>query len=370
MIDDAAAEDLSYILYTSGSTGKPKGVIHTHASALCFVDLCSDIEEPKEGDCFSSHAPLHFDLSIHDLYVPVKHGATLVLINDALGKNPGALADAIADQGISVWYSTPSILRMLVEFGSLAEKDCPALHTVIFAGEVFPVKHLRQLKSIWSKSRYLNYYGPTETNVCTWYEVLGNIPEDRNEPYPIGKVSTGDVSKVVDETGKEVTPGEEGELLISGGTVMVGYWNLPERNEAAFVTDTDVTRWHKTGDVVRLDEQGDFLYLGRRDRMVKRRGYRVELGEIESALYKHSAITEAAAVALADDDSGVHIKVFYTWKGEKKPSIIALKQFCSQNLPGYMIPDSFSLQETLPKTSTDKIDYQNLKALALPESSG
>jgi acyl-CoA synthetase (AMP-forming)/AMP-acid ligase II len=145
---------------------------------------------------------------------------------------------------------------------------------------------------------------------------------------------------------------------------MVGYWNLPERNALAFVTDTDGTRWHRTGDVVRLDENGDFLYLGRRDRMVKRRGYRVELGEIEAALYRHPNIVEAAVIALPDEESGVHVKAFCCWNGDGKPSIIALKQFCAQNLTAYMIPDSFSVQPTLPKTSTDKIDYQRLKELA------
>ncbi|QXD14934.1 amino acid adenylation domain-containing protein [Rhodocaloribacter litoris] len=357
-------DNLSYILYTSGSTGKPKGVMHTHASALSFIDWCSSVFEPVPEDRFSSHAPFHFDLSILDLYVPLKHGATLVLIGEDLGKQPAELARVIAERGITAWYSTPSILRLLVEYGRMEQHDYGALRIVNFAGEVFPVKHLRALTAYWPHPRYFNLYGPTETNVCTYYEVELPVPEDRTEPYPIGYACSGDVCRVVDEHYRPVPAGEEGELIVSGGSVMRGYWNLPERNATAFHVDPDGTRWYKTGDVVRDAGQGCYLFVGRRDRMVKRRGYRVELGEIEAALYRHPAVTEAAVVALPDEQNGVLIKAFMNWTDEAKPSIIRLKQFCADNLPLYMIPDRFVFLDALPKTSTDKIDYQRLKAMA------
>lgn len=365
-VPEAAAppvEHLAYVLYTSGSTGRPKGVMHTHASALSFVNWCSDTFEPSEDDRFSSHAPFHFDLSILDLYVPVLHGATLVLIGEDVGKQPLRLAPLIAERCITTWYSTPSILRLLVEFGRLEQHDYSALHTVFFAGEVFPVKHLRALKAAWPHPRYFNLYGPTETNVCTWYEIPGEIPEDRTQPFPIGKTCANDRVRVVDEHDRDVPPGEEGELIIAGGSVMAGYWNLPERSAGAFLVDADGTRWYRTGDVVKEDERGDFVFVGRRDRMVKRRGYRVELGEIEAALYRHPAVREAAVVALPDEEQGVTIKAFLSWAGEERPSLIKLKRFAAENLPLYMVPDRFSFQPDLPKTSTDKIDYQRLKEL-------
>jgi len=356
-------EGLAYILYTSGSTGKPKGVIHTHASALSFVDWCSEVFQPTEADKFSSHAPFHFDLSILDLYVPLKHGATLVLIGEELGKQPLRLAPVIAERGITAWYSTPSILRLLVEFGRMEEHDYSALRIVNFAGEVFPVKHLRAVKEIWSQPRYFNLYGPTETNVCTYFEVPADVPDDRTEPYPIGYACSGDVCKVMDEQDREVPFGEEGELYVTGGSVMQGYWNLPERNATAFFVEEAGTPWYKTGDVVREEEGGCYLFIGRRDRMVKRRGYRVELGEIESALYRHPDVTEAAVIAIPDEENGVLIKAFLNWTVDTRPSLIRLKQFCAKNLPLYMIPDRFSFHPSLPKTSTDKIDYQRLKQL-------
>ena len=360
--ENAIAEDLAYILYTSGSTGKPKGVVHTHSSALSFVNWCSETFKPTNEDRFSSHAPFHFDLSILDLYVPIMHGATLVLIGEDLGKQPLRLAQVIAERQISMWYSTPSILRLLVEYGRMEQHDYAALRIVNFAGEVFPVKHLRALMEAWPHPQYFNLYGPTETNVCTYYEVTSAIPDEQTEPIPIGQTCSNDRCMVVDEQNQKVTAGEEGELFVSGGTVMQGYWNLPDRTAQAFYVDDEGIRWYRTGDVVK-DDRGDYLFIGRRDRMVKRRGYRVELGEIEAALYRHPAVTEAAVVALPDEENGVLIKAFLNWIESAPPSLIRMKQFAAEHLPLYMVPDRFSFQAALPKTSTDKIDYQKLKEL-------
>jgi amino acid adenylation domain-containing protein len=354
---------IAYILYTSGSTGNPKGVIHTHASALSFIRWASGEIVPTPDDRFSSHAPFHFDLSIFDLYVPILHGATIVLIGEDLGKQPLRLAPFISEQAITIWYSTPSILRLLVEYGKLDQLSFPDLRVAIFAGEVFPLKHLRRLQDIWPSPRYFNFYGPTETNVCTYFPVPSPVPADAYQTLPIGYPCSEDRGRVVDESGMDVTPGEAGELVIAGGSVMSGYWNLPERNADAFLVDAQGTRWYRTGDLVREDSGLGYQYLGRRDRMIKRRGYRVELGEIEVALHRHDCVSEAAVIALDDTESGVSIHAVVAWNGEGKPSQIALKKYSSENLPAYMIPDRFVFVDALPKTSTDKIDYQRLKGL-------
>ena len=353
-------DDLAYILYTSGSTGKPKGVMLTHRAAISFVDWCSEIFKPHPDDRFSSHAPLHFDLSILDIYVPMKHGATLVLISEEIGKDPVRLAALIAESKITIWYSAPSILGFLAQYGKLEQYDYSSLRTVSFAGEVFPVKHLRTLKKLLPNPRYFNLYGPTETNVCTFYEIPPNIPEDRTHPYPIGIACSNYRIGILDEQGNEVPPGHEGELCASGSGMMIGYWNLPERTANAFLVDSAGDKWYKTGDIVLEGPDGNYIYIARRDRMVKKRGYRIELGEIESGLYRHPSIKEAAVIALQNDD-GVKIRAFVSHHKDSRPSIIELKQFCSQNLPGYMVPDLFSFLDFLPKTSTDKIDYQKLK---------
>ena len=360
-------ESLAYILYTSGSTGRPKGVTLTHRAATSFVDWCSATFAPTHEDRFSSHAPLHFDLSILDLYVSAAHGAAVVLVGEELGKDPLRLAAAIAAERITVWYSTPSILSLLAQYGKLERHDHGALRLVLFAGEVFPVPRLREVVARWPRPRYFNLYGPTETNVCTYYEVVPPIPDDRVEPYPIGRTCENLRSRVVDPDGADVPRGELGELVIAGPNVMEGYWNLPERDAVAFLVDGDGVRWYRTGDVVAEDADGVHVFHGRRDRMVKRRGYRIELGEIEAGLATHHAVREAAVVASSGGD--VRITAVLTLHDGPRPSIIALKQFCAERLPRYMAPDRFEVVDAMPRTSTDKIDYQTLAGRA-PAAAG
>jgi amino acid adenylation domain-containing protein len=358
------ADDIAYILYTSGSTGNPKGVVLSHGNALSFIDWCSETFAPRPDDRFSSHAPFHFDLSILDIYVSLKHGATLVLIGEALGKDPIKLAAAIAAERISVWYSTPSILSLLANYGKLARYDYGALRMVFFAGEVYPIPQYRALHAVWTQPRYFNLYGPTETNVCTWYEVAPDARLDGMSTFPIGRMCPPNRGKAVDEHGDSVASGDPGELLVSGPNVMRGYWNLPEQNARAFVMDEAGERWYRTGDIVCEEPGASYRYVGRRDRMVKRRGYRVELGEIEAALLRHPDIREAAVVALPDAESGVRILAFVACQQGLTFTRIALKAYSVQALPPYMIPDLFEIVPALPRTSTDKIDYQRLKSVA------
>jgi acyl-coenzyme A synthetase/AMP-(fatty) acid ligase len=333
----------------------------SHANAACFIDWCSDVFEPNETDRFSSHAPFHFDLSILDIYVAIKHGATLVLVEEQLGKEPARLAPWIAEKKITVWYSAPSILSLLAQFGKLDQRDYSSLRMVLFAGEVFPIKYLKLLKTLWRDPRFFNLYGPTETNVCTFYEVPATLPESQTEPVPIGKACSHCRPLLVNEQGAEVKTGEEGELCIAGPSVLEGYWNLPENTAKAFVPGRD-ERWYRTGDIVLELPDGDYKFLGRRDRMIKKRGYRIELGEIEAALYRHPEIKEAAVVAFSEEDT-MPIKAFTSTRNGTKLSVIELKKFCSENLPLYMVPDLFCCLDSLPKTSTDKIDYQKLRTV-------
>ena len=273
---------------------------------------------------------------------------------------PKELARFIAANRLTVWYSTPSILTLLLQYGQLDAIDASSLRLVLFAGEVFPVKHLRELQRRWPRPTYYNLYGPTETNVCTFAQIPSDIPDDRDTPYPIGFLCSHCRGVVLDGDGREVAVGEEGLLYISGPSVFVGYWNRPAENAAAFV-DREGTSWYNTGDVVRWSQGEGFIYVGRQDRMVKRRGYRIELGEIERALYLHAQVREAAVISTPDADSGVSIVAFLSCHDGGNPSIIELKTFCATKLPAYMSPDRFVFQDRLPRTSTDKVDYQVLR---------
>ena len=260
-----------------------------------------------------------------------------------------------------MWTSTPSTLILMLQFGDLRSQDCSSLRQLGFGGEVFPIKHLRALQRVWPSVIYYNMYGPTETTtMCAVGRIPATIPEDRDDPYPIGFPCTYCGTLLLDNDGHEVAEGEEGLLHVSGPSVSPGYWNRPEEDAKAFHV-RDGVRWYNTGDVVRWNSAEGFTYIGRRDRMVKRRGFRIELGEIERALYLHPAVEEAAVVAVSDADAGVRIAAFLRCHaGEPAPSIIDLKSYCATRLPTYMSPDRFVFSERLPRTSTDKIDYQAL----------
>lgn len=357
-------DDRAYILYTSGSTGHPKGVVHTHRNALAFVRWCAGTFAPRPEDRFSSHAPFHFDLSVFDLYVPLAVGGTVVLVPEDVAREPQRLAALMDERALTIWYSAPSVLALLARYGKLDRHPCPRLRLVLFAGEVFPVKHLRALQRLLPAPRYYNLYGPTETNVCTFHEIPAGIPDDRTAPYPIGQVCANYRGRVVGPGGADVPPGDEGELCIAGPGVMTGYWNRPDLTAAATLVDGSGTAWYRTGDFVCAAADGTLTFVGRRDRMIKRRGHRIELAEVEAALYRHPDVREAAVIA-AGGGAGLEesLRAFLSFHGAP-PSVLVLRKFCAAEMPSAMVPDTFTICDRLPRTSTDKVDYQRLAGMA------
>jgi len=360
--------DLAYILYTSGSTGNPKGVMLSHRAALTFVEWAHDTFEVTHEDRLSSHAPFHFDLSVFDLYVTFKAGATVHLLSPILSIFPVRLAQYIAANQLTVWYSVPSILTQLILRGELATLDLSALRTVLFAGEVFPTKYLRQLVKAIPHAQHYNLYGPTETNVITYHHVQSaDIATEVTQTLPIGVACANSHLFALKEDGSHATVGEEGELVARGPTLMRGYWGLPERTAESFIaqpitTGLDVEKLYRTGDRVEVGEGGLFHFRGRLDNMIKSRGYRIELGDIETTLYSHPAIAEAVVLAVPDEEISHRLMAVIVPKAGSELEARPVKAHVGTQLPQYMVPDEIHFVAELSYTSTGKVDRRKLLA--------
>ncbi len=346
-LPEGSPDALAYVLYTSGSTGVPKGVMLSHRNAGRFVEWASGVLELREDDRLSSHAPFHFDLSVFDLYAAAKAGATLYPILGEAASMGAPMAEAIGIHELTVWYSVPSALMLLVTQGGVDAARLGSLRHVVFAGEVFPTPYLRKLAALIPGARLHNWYGPTETNVCT-YHVVEEVPAS-DDPIPIGRACEHYECFAVTADARRAGVGEEGELQVAGDGVMRGYWGGPEHSGP-----------YATGDLVVLQDDGEFRFLGRRDHQIKTRGYRVELGEVEAAVYAHDAIREAAVVAVPDERIGHALVAFVVPHDGQELSPVALKRHVSERLPRYMVPGAVHVREALPKTSTGKIDRQSL----------
>lgn len=357
-------KDLAYILYTSGSTGSPKGVMLSHQNALTFVNMAVDFFGITSNDTLVSHAPLHFDLSVFDVFCAIKAGGCVALLTEKEVAFPAAVLAAITKHRISVWNSVPSALIQLVQRTSLDSSVLSSLRLILFAGELFPAKYLRILMQKLPNAMFYNMYGQTEANSSTWYKVE-SMPELDGPPLPIGKPFPNYDVFALDGSGAIVSnPGTIGELYVRGTTVALGYWQDADKTSSNFVVNPLHSECpeivYKTGDIVTRDENGNYVYIGRNDNMVKSRGFRIDLGEIESTLSNFSGVAQAAVVAVPDDELGNRIIGFVVPEIDKTISINELKEFCIYKIPRYMVPETFLIKTGFPKTSTGKVDRKML----------
>jgi amino acid adenylation domain-containing protein len=337
----AGAADLAYILYTSGSTGRPKGVMHSHASALSFVRWAANAMGLEPSDRLASHAPFHFDLSVFDLYAASRAGAAVVLPDQDVCAMPARFAAWLGERRVTTVYSVPGVWVAALGAGAVSSAALPALRRIIYAGEPMAPKHVHALQQALPSVEVHNFYGPTETNVCTAYRVPRLEADRLPAAISIGTACSGDIVTV-----------EDGELVARGGSLLLGYWGAPPRRPG---------EPYRTGDLVRFDEeQGGYVFVARRDGLRKVRGFRVELGEIEACLLCSPAVAEAVAAVDQRDPARAAVVAFVVPAAGASRDGMALRRHCARSLPSYMVPRVI-WRDDLPRTATGKTDRAALE---------
>lgn len=347
----------AYVIYTSGSTGTPKGVKISHRN-LAASTAARRMVYPGEP-IFLMVSPLAFDSSVAGIWGTLTAGGTIVVASRDEMRDPAALIDLIADEGVTHLLCVPSLYRYLVgEAMTRKAGDIASLRCVIVAGEALDdVLVKRHFASPAGHACLVNEYGPTEATVWATYYVLQEVGE-----IAIGGPIPGAVLVVVDEIGQPITDGKVGELLIGGAGVSDGYLNAPLTDPSFLRVENTIgisDRFYRTGDQVRLNEDGLLSFVGRRDQQVKVRGHRIELLALESAVLEMHGVHKACALATENGD-GLSIFV----ETEMELSDENLRAFIRQKMGEAYVPSSVAFLPSLPLSSTGKVDRQALEDIA------
>lgn len=354
--------DILYVLFTSGSTGTPKGVIINHKAAVDFVEWISENYNFDETTIFANQAQLYFDLSIQDVYAPLRNGSTTVLISNRIYSAPVRVWKTILKYQVNTLVWIPSLLSMFANLDILEHVEKAPLKTILFCGEVMPLKQLNYWIQQYPDVIYGNLYGPTEcTEACTYYTIDRKFADD--DVLPIGKPCKNSDVIIINESGKVVTGiGEIGELCVRGTCLSSGYYGDAERTREVFVQNplnknyTEII--YKTGDLVYYNERKELIYVSRKDFQIKIRGYRVELGEIESAVSAVENVTYNCCLFDADKE-----KIILVYTGDITPE--DLNEILSSKLQEYMIPGQYCKRQEMLFNNNGKIDRKALGLIYL-----
>jgi amino acid adenylation domain-containing protein len=352
--DATRARDLAVLIYTSGSTGKPKGVALEHRNAVNFVTWARTAFSAGELAGVLAATSICFDLSIFEIFVPLASGGTVILANNIL--ELPELPDAHA---VTLVNTVPSAIAELARVHSLP----PNARTVFLAGEPLSGALVAELYASGNVQRVCDGYGPTETGYATFAE------RKPGEPATIGRPIANTHTYLLDARMQPLPPGIPGELWIGGACVARGYWQRPDLTAERFIGNPFTEefpdappRLYRTGDIARWRDDGQLVYLGRADRQVKLRGYRVELGEIEAVLREHPDIADAAVIAQSAGTEEARLIAYIVSRNASEPTARTLRASLKRKLPDYMLPAAFVPLERLPLTRNGKLDRR-----ALPE---
>ena len=357
---DSAVTDLCYVIYTSGTTGNPKGVAVEHASICNFVRVAADVYQYRPSDRVYQGMTIAFDFSVEELWVPLLAGATLIPARPGISLVGSDLADFLIERRVTAWCCVPTLLATI-------DKDLPDLRFLLVSGEACP----QSLVKRWHKPGrlMLNAYGPTEATVTATVTQLAP-----DKAVTIGGPLPTYAIVILDEAGtREMPDGEAGEIGIAGIGLAVGYLNRPDLTADKFISDrigianNPSGRIYRTGDLGRINADGEIEYQGRIDTQVKIRGYRIELAEIETLLEQQPAIAQAVVQPFESSPGLTELVAYYTLRhGHEAPDPSQLLAMLRKQLPPYMLPAFYEPVAAIPMTASNKADRKALPPPAGP----
>lgn len=350
--------DPLYALFTSGSTGVPKGTVVCHRSVIDYAHWVTQTFHITQDTVFASQTPFYFSMSVLDIFATLQNGATLCMPPKSYFSFPIQLLEYLEQHKVNTVYWVPSALGLIARLKALDHMRPSALSTILFAGEVMPVKWMNVWRAHYPQALLANLYGPTEvTDICAYYIVDRPFRDD--ETLPIGHACDNCGLLVLDENGRETAPGEQGELCVRGSFLAMGYFHAPEKTAESFVQNPLNPAYpeliYKTGDLVYYNERGELVYVGRKDFQIKHMGYRIELGEIEAAVSACEGVE--VCVCLYDAKRDKLILVYEGSAGREE-----LIPFAKGRLPSYMVPNQVIQTRKMPYNANGKLDRKWLGA--------
>lgn len=365
----SAADDLAYVIYTSGSTGRPKGVAMPHGPLLNLLRWQAANSVCTAGSRTAQFTSLSFDVSFQEIFATWAVGGTLVMLTESQRQDPTSLWQLLIDERIERLFLPFVALRQLAEVGASQSVVPSSLREIITAGEQLQiVPRLVELFERLPRCRLHNQYGPTESHVVTAFTLPARPAEWPTLP-PIGAPIANTRILLLDEQRQPVKAGDFGELFIGGDCLARGYLDQPRLTAERFIPDPfseeSGARLYRTGDLARCRPDGNFEFLGRIDHQVKVRGYRVELGEIESALHDHPKISSVVVVACEEVPGHKRLVAFYQPRDTTPVPADALQKYVGARLPEYMVPSVFVPLAQLPLTPSGKVDRGALARLPI-----